>query len=393
MLLFDDIERTDSRVGKRSESLFVFLNRVERPEFARVRDLMEAWYARYPAESHTDIRARFRDGDPQQALGAFWELMLHELHLGLGFALDRDPVVPGTTKRPDFLATRGDAAFYLEATIVGYPDDEMARRRRRDLVLDFADEAFSPDFWVNIKVPVEGQTTPAKSQIKQPIEDWLAGLQWSAGEASPGSAPEFELRVRDWVLRLRAYPRTESLRGDPDFPTIGMGPSWAGTVDERAPIERSLREKASRYGKPDKPYVVAALCLRDFVTDQAIQEALYGPRALRMPVMGGVAQQARAEVVRDPRGLWQWGQNQRATRVSAVLSASHLNPWLIANANPILWKNPWAMRPFAEQLPFKTVVGDLDANELVVTEPTADAREILGLPEGWPYEPGATDAP
>ena len=51
-----------------------------------------------------------------------------------------------------------------------------------------------------------------------------------------------------------------------------MGPTSAGTVDERAPIERSLRDKASRYGKPDKPYVVAALCLRAFVTDQSIQE-------------------------------------------------------------------------------------------------------------------------
>jgi hypothetical protein len=386
MQLFDDIRRTDSRLGKRSESLFAFLNRVDRPEFARVRELMEAWFARYSADSHMDIRERFRDADPHQALGAFWELVLHELHLGLGYALERDPAVPETTKRPDFLATRGDVDFYLEGTIIGYSDDEMARRRRRDLVLDFVDEAFSPDFWVNIKVPVEGQTTPSKDQIKKPIEDWLGSLQWTDGQASLDSAPEFELRVRDWVLRFRAYPRAESLRGDPDFPTIGMGPTWVGTVDERAPIEKSLRDKASRYGKPHKPYVVAALCLRDFVTDQSIQEALYGPHTLRMPIVGGVAQPTRAEVVRDPHGLWQWGQDQRATRVSAVLSANHLNPWLIASAKLTLWKNPWATRPLEQDLPWKTVSGDLHANELVVSEATLEPREILGLPEGWPYE-------
>jgi hypothetical protein len=386
MQLFDEIERTDSRLGKRSESLFAFLNRVDRPEFARVRDLMEAWFARYPADSRADIRERFRDANPHQALGAFWEFVLHELHLGLGYTLERDPGVPGTTKRPDFLATRGDGAFYLEGTIIGYSDDEMARRRRRNLVLDFVDDAFSPDFWVNINVPVEGQTTPSKDEIKRPIEKWLGSLQWTDGQTLLDSAPEFELRVRDWVLRCRAYPRAESLRGDPEFPTIGMGPTWAGTIDERTPIEKSLRDKASRYGKPDKPYVVAALCLRDFVTDEAIQQALYGPHALRMPLVGGVAQPTLAEVVRDPRGLWQWGEDQRATRVSAVLSASHLNPWLIASAKLTLWKNPWATRPVEEDLPWKTVTGDLDANELVVSEATLEPREILGLPESWPHE-------
>ena len=80
-------------------------------------------------------------------------------------------------------------------------------------MLDFVDEAFSPDFWVNIKVPVEGQSTPSKDQVKKPIEDWLGSLEWTDGEASFDSAPEFELRVRDWVLRFRAYPRPQALRG------------------------------------------------------------------------------------------------------------------------------------------------------------------------------------
>jgi hypothetical protein len=122
------------------------------------------------------------------------------------------------------------------------------------------------------------------------------------------------------------------------------------------------------------------------VTDQSIQEALYGPHALRMPIIGGVAQPTRAEVVRDPRGLWQWGQDQRATRVSGVLSASHLNPWLIATAKLTLWKNPWATRPLEQDLPWKTVTGDLDANQLVVSEATLEPRKILGLPEDWPYQ-------
>jgi hypothetical protein len=35
MRLFDDVERTDSGLGKRTEILFRRLNRVARPEFGR----------------------------------------------------------------------------------------------------------------------------------------------------------------------------------------------------------------------------------------------------------------------------------------------------------------------------------------------------------------------
>jgi hypothetical protein len=44
--LFDDIERTDPSAAPRGESHFAFLNRIDRPYFAAVRDLLENWFTR-----------------------------------------------------------------------------------------------------------------------------------------------------------------------------------------------------------------------------------------------------------------------------------------------------------------------------------------------------------
>jgi hypothetical protein len=388
--LFEGIERSDPSLGTRTESIFHFLDRIAGPNWQAVRQVMNEWFAKWPADAQPDLRARFRDDDPHQSIGAFWELYVHELFGRLGYQLERDPEVPGTTKRPDFLVSGAEESFYLEATIVGHSDEEKSTKRRRDIMLDLVDEARSRDFWVNIKVPVEGRETPRRNEVVRPIESWLAGLEWDEVQrsivADPHSAPQFRLAVRDWVLTFRAYPWGEASRGNPDLRLIGMGPSWSGMPVEHAHIEADLKAKARRYGVLDKPFVIAALCIRDFADDRSIQQALYGPEVVRLavPAAGPGAGVGNASLSRDPRGLWQYGQEQRATRVSAVLTALHINPWLMAQASLTLWKNPWAARPLTAELPFKTVTGDLQANRLTTTDALIEAREVLGLPEDWP---------
>jgi hypothetical protein len=393
MQLFQDFERTEPPPGTRSESLFHFLNRVTGPDWEAVRAVMNDWFTRWPVDAQADLRGRFQDDNPHQSIGAFWELYLHELHLRLGFQLERDPDVPGTTKHPDFLVVTDEGSYYLEATIIGFSDEEMATRRRRDIMLDLIDEAECADFWVNIKVPVEGRATPRRSEVVDPIEAKFATLNWEelneslAGSSAP--APEFSLAIRDWVLNFRVYPRGAQFRGDPSNRTIGMGPSWSGVVDERQAIESDLKAKAKRYGRPDRPFVIAALCIRDFADDRSIEQALYGPEVVRIavPRSGRSAGAGQARMARDPHGLWQWGDEQRATRVSAVLTASHINPWLMARADLTIWKNPWAALPLQIELPFRTVTGNVDEGRLVVTEGSAKARDVLGLHEGWPHKP------
>jgi hypothetical protein len=47
---------------------------------------------------------------------------------------------------------------------------------------------------------------------------------------------------------------------------------------------------------------------------------------------------------REPRGFWQHDDRKQATRVTAVVSAIHLNPWSVGQVSLRLWRNPWAAR-------------------------------------------------
>jgi hypothetical protein len=91
-----------------------------------------------------------------------------------------------------------------------------------------------------------------------------------------------------------------------------------------------------------------------------------------------------AEAARDPHGFWQWGEEQRATRVSAVLSARHINPWILLEPHLTLWKNPWASLPLDVDLPFRTAMGNLKENRIEFAEATVVARDVLRLHDGWP---------
>jgi hypothetical protein len=385
--LFDDLSRTDRSPASSAESHFAFLNRVDRPYFAAVRDLLEDWFTRFPAEAQKDLRARFRSDDKAQCLGAFWELYLHETHRCLGFELERDPAVPGTTRRPDFLIRGGAKPFYLEATTITYNKREAAQRRREDLLVDLISEAFDPDFFVTMGRVAPGPTAPRRNEVIGPIERWLSSLDWESAyalsERHEWVPPEEEFRPRGAYFLLRAHPRWPRIRGNRNFPTIAAGPGRAGFHNEGDPIYEDLHDKASRYGRPDHPFVIAALCLRDFVEDRDVEFALYGPEVFRVPIRpeGGGGE---AYVDRNPRGLWQRGAKQRATRVSAVLAAVQLAPYTVTRSAPTLWTNPWAAKPLEAELPWRTVSGDLEANSLVTTEATREPHEILGLPSDWP---------
>jgi hypothetical protein len=179
------------------------------------------------------------------------------------------------------------------------------------------------------------------------------------------------------------------LRGDRSFPTIATR-SGGGVVNEPPTILDDLRDKASKYGRPDRPYVIAALCAREFATELDIEQALYGPEVVKFPVGpdGPVPEAARID--RQPKGLWQRGSQQSATRVSALFSAIQLHPCSIATVPLMVWLNPWASYPLTASLPWATVTADLTANQFVRAVGERAPRELFDLPEGWPYSTGGS---
>jgi hypothetical protein len=165
------------------------------------------------------------------------------------------------------------------------------------------------------------------------------------------------------------------MKGSRDVPTVATR-SGGGVFSEPPAILHDLKDKASKFGRPTKPYVIALLCLRDFTTDEDIEQALFGPHVVRAPV-GPDGPVGPVTLGRDPRGFWQHGTEQRGTRVSAVLSAIQLNPWSVSQVPLRLWRNPWAKHPLPDGLPWATTDIDLETGLPMHREATVDLASLL----------------
>src|SRR5690348_8959618 len=87
--LFPDQTRSDRLPIYSTESDYDFLQRVDDPVFARVRDLLNEWFEHFARSQEDqavkDLRNRLRAKGEGQFKSAFWELYLHELFGRLGF--------------------------------------------------------------------------------------------------------------------------------------------------------------------------------------------------------------------------------------------------------------------------------------------------------------------
>ena len=360
--------------------MYAFLDRVSGPELAAPREMLNAWFERWPADDREQLRARLMGKQPSDFDGAFWELYLHEAHGRLDFTITREPKMAGVTKRPDFLMERDDGAFYLEATIVGPSAREIADRQREQAVIAIMNEAYHPDFSIRLRSFAAGPQQAAKRKIVAAVEKWLETLDWSIERSrmTDFRRDPHHIEVDGTHLFVSPYARDPQVRGDRSWPTVVSGSAQFGVKNEPPTILDDLGAKASKFGRPDKPYVIAVLCQRDLVNEGDVEQALFGPEVVSIPV-GPNGPVGDARLDHDRQGFWQRGERKQATRVSAVLSAMHLHAWS-ADVVPLrLWHNPWAALSLRVELPWATVVPDLAANQLVRRQATATPADLLGL--------------
>jgi|GEM_PF-3595463 len=120
-ILFSDTERADGRAIQAGESTFQYLDRCSHPSVAEVRSLLERLLAGYPAAHRNALVRRLRADDDGQFHGAYFELVLYNMMVGSGLAVEAvEPKTPtGSGKRPDFRVAAADGtAFYVEARVV-----------------------------------------------------------------------------------------------------------------------------------------------------------------------------------------------------------------------------------------------------------------------------------
>jgi hypothetical protein len=381
MSVFDDIPRDDTGPPSPDETQFAYLNRSGRPEAARVREKVDAWFAAYPETHRGALIARFRSVIDDQHRSAFFELFLYHLLLARGCKIvEIEPKLEGTDKTPDFLVenAKGDR-FYVEAVqISGLSNKEVAAQARLNTALSAIDSTPSPLHFLDLTVAGSPTQPLSTRKLKTALKSWIASLP--ADEIARKAAP-FVWEEHGAKIRLTAWTRNKPDEkgraiGVQHFPVVRIDPSQA--------IRPGLKKKASKYGKLDHPYLVVLNALSTHHNELAVCDALLGTPYVRLSK--GSNGEEIVEDLRRPDGIWYGppdGQPQNK-RLSGVLALMKIDPWNFASKTGLLIPNPWAEKPLPDL--------GLGTAEMVIVDEAYERKEgkpmheLVGLPAVWPEE-------
>jgi hypothetical protein len=204
--LFDQFERTESSPMAYGGSVFDFCNRVDRPEWARVRAELEDWYSHYP-DRDRQLRKHFRNRRRNdQHFGAWWELYMYTFYRRLGYEITVHPTLPNIKKtKPDFLITRDGEGAYVECKAVL----ERTRSATEAAILNCTNRASHPDFILELDIDQEGTHQPSCARIRSRIEKWLQRLNADdviAARDAGKPLPILPLEIDRWQLLYTARP-------------------------------------------------------------------------------------------------------------------------------------------------------------------------------------------
>jgi hypothetical protein len=294
--LFEDKNRSDREIRRSGENTFRFLDRVDDVYFGRVRDLVEDWFGHMAEAEQQSFRRRFATSDEGPGDPAFFELYLHEALRRAGFALTYEPAVPGSTRRPDYLATASGVSFYLEAKAVGESRDRTTSEKRQYAAIEPLRKIESRDFTLDLGIVREGKDAPPTRRLVPQVERWLAGLDRGEiqrlGAIGLHHVPRLVLTACDWEFSFQPIPKPEQRIGIPSpSGAISIFPGrTAGGSDWGRPGD-ALKEKARRYGDLGRPFVIALLPSAVFVDYEEIVSTIYGEPVFAMgdAGSGGIA--------------------------------------------------------------------------------------------------------
>ena len=128
---------------------------------------------RFPAEARPDIVGRLRSPDYAQHASAYWELHLHETFTQSGFEVKVHPAIAGGARQPDFLVSRGDESFYLEAKCLISKAQDSGASARTKRVYDALDSIDCPNFFLQIDVNRVGPADLRTKALRRKLEAWV----------------------------------------------------------------------------------------------------------------------------------------------------------------------------------------------------------------------------
>lgn len=394
-MLFEDILRNFKGTRGHTEPLYEYLNRSARPAMDRVRDLLEDWFSNLPSDAKNELRSRFRSSDDIQHQSAFFEIYLHALFSKLGFQIEIHPEIPGQTTHPEFLVLKEEKPVsYIEATLASGPIEEKAADKRENVVYETIDKMNSPNFFIGVKVHGSPNTPPPGRKWRAFLENWLSELDSDAvGEKIKSDGledlPSATLNNDGWTITFQAIPKSPEARGKPGIRPIGVRFFGFEQLKEDEYIRNAVKEKATKYGNLDFPYVIAINVLSIFSHDQMVMDALFGDEGIRFYHKPGGGSDHKP--IRAPNGAFCGPHGPQNTRVSGVIICKNLLWGNIFSENPVLWHNPWASLPLDQDFwIFPQYVPNSEKTRIELKS-GRKAGDLFGLPEGWPIKENEKD--
>lgn len=375
-MLFDDFDRTDASRLKPGETTFQLYNRSARPEFTRVRDLLDRAAKDYPAEERKDLVARLRSRAPYQVASAEFELLLCFTLQQAGYLLTPHPELPnGRSQRPDFMVTTPDGdQFYLEAVLA---NEATGTKVDDPLILPLTDklrDATHPVFQVSATFGGYPSTQPGAKKLLRDVMQWLDSLD----PADTAELPTFEWTHEDLRIRFTAAPLPVERRGT-GATLLRMYGGEAGWTNTWTGLRDNLRFKATYYGALDLPLVVAANHMDRFFHPKEGTQALFGPLQMTVSLDDPAAP---GRLSHAPDGVWLSAGGPINKRLSAAWIFNHLTATDANKASPTLFLNPWAnlsIPPALLQFPHARV-----EDEHLAYHEGASIPDLLGLDDRWP---------
>ena len=378
MKLFENKHRTFSKPATHNENTYDYYDRSARKDVSIIRKTLNKWFRKYPDEEKIDLKNRFK----KSFSSAFYELFIFNLFKSQGFKIFIHPNVPNTTKRPDFLVSKGTMEFYIEAKIAtGESKKQESLRKRMNQIYDSLNTISSPNFYLEIeKLILHSALQPSTREIRNKIETELKNLdpdevtriiQTSGYE----NKPKITFEDQSLTLIISIIPKGPEFRNQDSRP-IGVYPSEAFWGGEEESIKTSFTKKAKRYGKLDKPYLI---CINStgikFTGDYDVLNAVWGTLALS--TNPGVVDE---KVTRIKDGLFLSDNGPIFKNVSGIL-INHVMGFNIPNSNYWLIKHPFASR----ELDFK--IFDLGyqfiKDSRITTIPGKTIGQILKINPNW----------
>jgi len=382
MQLFDSVARQDAEPKGDPISQFAYLNLSGRPEACRVREALQAFFDRYPADHKGDLIGKIRSARDDQHISGVFELTLHELFLRHSLkVLEIEPALDHTPKTPDFLlqAPSGQELFVEAVVSMGKSQRDAAAHTRVDEAIAALRQVKSRKYYLSVRVEGAPTESISRRELISTVQAWLDAIEneVTVAEHSRRGGPKLDINRKGLRLIISLMARTP--KNEPSS-ALGMWLPEAGSCTPGAGIREALEEKSTRYGDLKRPYFIAVNSVGMSRGEESTVDALLGSPCCVLTKHADGSLTDRW--TRSPDGAWCDAKGPRNTGVSGVLSFDGLTAWSLGRCGSRVVHNPWARHPLIElSLPLFALVPRGDEFDRVAGETLAGC---LGLEAEWP---------